>query len=122
MENQAGAAWKAVALMIIAMAMADMCARPPIYNGTGIYVCQGKASDFDSPKSLWQVLQISNTTVWPGKDVWGCKFAFVQDGFHQGLLKPIQIGTECCDTCFTNCSEFRLKIEGCETKAFRIKP
>lgn len=48
---------------------------------------------------------------------------FVQDGFHGAHQEPMkftQIGPECCDKCLTGCSEFRLKIEGCAVKDFKI--
>lgn len=71
-QNQAGATWKAVAFTIIVMSMAkmDVRAKSPIYNVTGIYMCQGKTSDFDSRKCPWQVLKVTNATVWTGKEVY----------------------------------------------------
>lgn len=44
------------------------------------------------------------------RNVPGCKVKFVQDGIHRGPIKPIQIGTECCDKCLTNCSESRTVV------------
>lgn len=69
------------------------------------------------------MLRVTNASVWEGKDTWGCEYVFVQNGFHeshQRSMELIQIGPECCDKCLTNCPEFRLKIEGCAIKDFKI--
>lgn len=69
------------------------------------------------------MLKVTNATVWERRNVWGCEYVFVQDvfhEFHQEPMKPVQIGPECCDNCLTNCPEFRLKIEGCAIKDFKI--
>ena len=62
--------WKPVAFTIIIMtlATADSSTRPPICDVTVVYMCRERASDYDSPESLWQALQITNTTVCTGKD------------------------------------------------------
>lgn len=58
-----------------------------------------------------------------GGNVWGYEYEFVQDGFHESYQEPMKlnrIGSECCDKCLTSCFEFRLKIEGCAIKDFKI--
>lgn len=68
MDNQVDVAWRVAAFVIITIATAN--AVPLTYNVTGIYKCKGKAYDSDSCKSLNQMLEVTNATVWGRKDIW----------------------------------------------------
>ncbi|RMB94657.1 hypothetical protein DUI87_28892 [Hirundo rustica rustica] len=96
---------------------------PRRYNVTGIYQCQGRAYDPYSRKALNKILKVTNASLWEGRNVWGCKYAFVQDGFHEAYhppMKLIRVSPECCDKCLSTCLEFRLKIEGCAIRGYDI--
>lgn len=98
-------------------------ATPRQYNVTEIYQCQGKAYDSHSHKTLSKMLKVTNASMWEGRNIWGCEYAFVQDGFHEAYHPPmelIQVGPGCCDKCLTTCPEFRLKIEECAAKKFNF--
>ncbi|RMC20376.1 hypothetical protein DUI87_01225 [Hirundo rustica rustica] len=96
---------------------------PRRYNVTGIYQCQGRAYDPYSRKALNKIVKVTNASLWEGRNVWGCKYAFVQDGFHEAYhppMKLIRVSPECCDKCLSTCLEFRLKIEGCAIRGYDI--
>lgn len=122
-QRMSSTIWKFVAFTIIAMTMMEVNAIPRVYNATDIHTCRGKAYDSYSRKALSKMLRVTNASVWEGRNVWGCEYAFVQDGFHEFYQEPmelIRISPECCDKCLSNCPEFRLRIEGCADKNHRI--
>ncbi|TRZ07077.1 hypothetical protein HGM15179_020028 [Zosterops borbonicus] len=114
---------KVVGVVVIVVVIAGANAIPRKCNVTGIYQCQGKVYDSHSRKALNKLLKITNASLWEGRDVWGCNYAFIQDGFNEAYhppMKLIWISPECCDKCLTKCPEFRLKIEGCAIRGYDL--
>ncbi|RMC19757.1 hypothetical protein DUI87_03321 [Hirundo rustica rustica] len=68
---------------------------PRRYNVTGIYQCQGRAYDPYSRKALNKILKVTNASLWKGRNVWGCKYAFIQDGFHEAYHPPMKLIRVC---------------------------
>lgn len=110
-------------LVAFATAIIKIKTTPHQYNVTKIYQCQGKAYDPYSRRALSRMLRVTNASMWEGRNIWGCEYAFVQNEFHEAHHPPrelIQIGSGCCDKCLTTCPEFRLKIERCAVKGFDL--
>nr|XP_032600663.1 uncharacterized protein LOC116806961 isoform X2 [Taeniopygia guttata] len=116
-------AWKIVCLMNVAMTVAETNVKPHMYHIAGRYVCRGRAYDAHSRKLLNQMLKVTNAKVWEGRNIWGCEYAFVQIGHHGSHQKPmelLQIDSECCKTCLSDCAAFRLEIQGCAVKGNQL--
>ncbi|RMC19805.1 hypothetical protein DUI87_03370 [Hirundo rustica rustica] len=114
---------KKIVTIVVIVIITGVNVIPRRYNVTGIYRCQGKAYDPHSRKALNEILKVTNARLWEGRNVWGCNYAFVQDGFHEAYRPPmklIRISPEFCDKCLTKCPEFRLKIEGCAIKGYDL--
>lgn len=111
---------KVVTIIAIVIVVTGANAIPRRYNVTGIYRCQGRVYDPHSRKAINEILKVMNAHLWEGRNVWGCNYAFVQDGFHEAYHPPMKLIRISSDKCLSKCPEFRLKIEECAVRRYDL--